>query len=174
MPDLLAPKSQFPAINLPLVGGGTFDTEDIGPGNFQIVVAYRGLHCPKCKGQLQEIDEMFADVLADGHEVIALSMDDEERAKKTKEDWDIEQLPIAYGLTIGQAKSLGLFMSDGISENEPAHFSEPGLFVLRKDGTVYAEYIQNTPFGRPNFKDLLEGLRYVTENDYPTRGTSVV
>lgn len=174
MTQLLEPKSAFPALEMDLVGGGKFDFDSVNPDNFQIVVAYRGLHCPKCKDQLKTIEGMMPDILADGHEIIAISMDSEERAKKTKADWEIEELPIAYGLEIGEAKQLGLFISDAISDKEPAHFSEPGLFVLRNDGTVYAEYIQNTPFGRPDLKDVLSGLKFIMENDYPTRGTSVV
>lgn len=79
----------------------------------------------------------------------------------------------AYGLELMDAKSLGLFISDSISDKEPHIFSEPGVFVVRPDGTLYAEYIQNTSFGRPDMEDILGGLNFVVKNDYPTRGASV-
>ena len=174
MTNLLTPKLQLPTLELPLLSGGTFSVEDASPEHFQIIVSYRGLHCPKCKAQLKAIDPMVADIRADGHDIVAISMDSEERAQKAKDDWGIEELPIAHSLELMDAKSLGLFISDAISDQEPKIFSEPGIFVVHSDGTLYAEIVQNTPFGRPDMQDLIDGLNFAVKNDYPTRGTSVV
>jgi len=174
MTNLLTPKSQLPAFELPLLSGGTFSVEEASPEHFQIIVSYRGLHCPKCKAQLKAIDPMVADIRADGHDIVAMSMDSEERAQKAKDDWGIEELPIAHSLELMDAKSLGLFISDAISDKEPKIFSEPGIFVVHSDGTLYAQIVQNTPFGRPDMQDLIDGLNFAVKNDYPTRGTSVV
>ncbi|WP_298913930.1 peroxiredoxin-like family protein [uncultured Algimonas sp.] len=173
MTNLMTPKSRIPEFELPLIGGGAFDTSDIVAENFQIIVAYRGVHCPKCKEQLEAIEPMVADIRADGHDIVALSMDTEERARKAHEEWDVSELPIAYDLELLDAKALGLFISDGISDKEPHIFTEPGLFVVRPDGTLYAQIVQNTPFGRPDVKDLVSGLNYAAKNDYPVRGTSI-
>lgn len=173
MPTLMTPKSKIPTIDVPLVSGGRFNMAEASPENFQIIVAYRGLHCPKCMTQLQAIDSLVADVRADGHDIVAVSMDSEERAQQAKKDWDIKDLPIAHSLELLKAKSLGLFISDSISDKEPHLFSEPGVFVVYPDGTLYAEIVQNTPFGRPDMQDILNGLNFVVKNDYPTRGTSV-
>lgn len=173
MPQLLNPKSQLPTLDVPLVGGDRFVLADSNPDYFQLVVIYRGVHCPKCKKQLQEIDAKVADIRADGMDVVAISMDDEERAKKAVKEWDIENLPIGYDLSLLTAKELGLFLSDSISDKEPKIFSEPALFVVKPDGALYAEYVQNTPFGRPDLEDLLSGMKFAAENKYPTRGTSV-
>lgn len=173
MTTLLIPKSKVPNIEVPLIDGGAFNMAEASPENFQIIVAYRGLHCPKCKAQLQAIDPMVADIRADGHDIVAISMDSEERAQKAKKDWKIEELPIGHSLELLDAKSLGLFISDSISDAEPHLFSEPGIFVVKADGTLYAQIIQNTPFGRPDMEDLMNGLNYAVKKDYPTRGTSV-
>jgi len=173
MPQLLNPKSRLPTLDVPLVEGGRFVLADSKPEYFQIVVIYRGVHCPKCKKQLQEIDAKVADIRADGMDVVAISMDDEARAKKAVKEWKIENLPIGYDLSLLSAKELGLFLSDSISDSEPKIFAEPGLFVVKPDGSLYAEYIQNTPFGRPDLDELLSGMKYAAENNYPTRGTSV-
>jgi peroxiredoxin len=169
----MIPKSKVPTIELPLVSGGTFNMAEASPENFQIIVAYRGLHCPKCKAQLKAIEPLVADIRADGHDIVAISMDTEERAQQAKTDWELEDLPIAHSLELLDAKSLGLFISDSISDKEPKIFSEPGVFVVRPDGTLYAEIVQNTPFGRPDMEEIVEGLNFVVKNDYPTRGTSV-
>ncbi|GHB02596.1 thioredoxin peroxidase [Algimonas arctica] len=173
MTTLMTPKSKIPTIELPLVSGGTFNMAEASPENFQIIVVYRGLHCPKCKAQLKAIDPRVADIRADGHDIVAVSMDTEERAQQAKTDWELEDLPIAHSLELLDAKSLGLFISDSISDKEPKIFSEPGIFVVRPDGTLYAEIVQNTPFGRPDMEDIVDGLNFVVKNDYPTRGTSV-
>ncbi|MEM7729266.1 MAG: redoxin domain-containing protein [Pseudomonadota bacterium] len=173
MPTLMTPKSRIASVEVPLLGGGTFDMSESDVENFQIIVVYRGVHCPKCKAQLETLEPMVADIRADGHDIIAVSMDSEDRAQKARDDWDIDELPLAYGLELMDAKSLGLFISDAITDTEPHHFAEPGIFVIQPDGTLYAEIVQNTPFGRPDMADLVKGLNFAVKNDYPPRGTSV-
>ncbi|MGA7397250.1 MAG: hypothetical protein WBW62_07360, partial [Solirubrobacterales bacterium] len=58
----------------------------------------------------------------------------------------------------------------GISDNEPALFNEPGLFLISPDATVFYESILSMPVGRPRLDDLLGGIDYWTANDYPARG----
>jgi hypothetical protein len=53
---------------------------------------------------------------------------------------------------------------------EPALFSEPGLFLVRADGTLYFASVQTMPFARPRFVDVVAALDYVIANDYPARG----
>jgi hypothetical protein len=57
-----------------------------------------------------------------------------------------------------------------IGFDEPALFSEPGLFVIRPDGTLYFGAVQTMPFARPAFGDILKALDFVIANDYPARG----
>ncbi|MDB2438233.1 AhpC/TSA family protein [Hellea sp.] len=173
MPHLLIPKIGVPNLIVPTVGGKTFSISEARPKNFQIVVFYRGLHCPKCKTQLQEIEENFDALKAQGLDVIAISMDNKARAEKTQKDWEIKHLPIGYDLSLETARMYGLFISDQRPDSkEPKIFSEPGLFVIKPDGTLYAEYIQNTPFGRPPIMDIAGGLDFVVKKGYPVRGTS--
>jgi hypothetical protein len=54
--------------------------------------------------------------------------------------------------------------------DEPALFSEPGVFLVRPDGTLYYGAVQTAPFARPNFNDLLGALDFVIANNYPARG----
>ncbi len=175
MPELINPKSRVPELDLPLVGGGQFDLhETSSPEKFTIIVAYRGLHCPKCKAQLQEIDPRVSELKTKGYSILAISMDGEERAVKAVTDWDLKNIPVAYDMGLLTAKAWGLFISDKHKgSEEPDLFSEPGLFVIKPDGSLYAEYIQNTPFGRPPLDDIIQGLEFVVKHDYPVRGTSV-
>lgn len=175
MPKLITPKSRFPDFDFPLVAGERFDLQDMDPPEaFTVIVAYRGLHCPKCKAQLQDIDPMVRALSSKGYRVVAVSMDSETRVKQTVKDWELKNIPVAYDMGLLSAKSFGLFISDKREgSEEPDIFSEPGIFVIKPDGSLYAQYIQNTPFGRPPLGDIIDGLEFVREHDYPTRGTSV-
>ena len=84
-------------------------------------------------------------------------------------------MPIGYGLPIETARAWGLFVSGGIGKTsigieEPALFSEPGLFLVRPDGTLYASIVQTMPFARPAFEQILQSMKIVKERNYPARG----
>ncbi len=57
-----------------------------------------------------------------------------------------------------------------ISDDEPAWFSEPGLFLIRSDGTVYYASVNSMPIGRPRLDDVLSAIDYAAKADYPARG----
>ena len=56
---------------------------------------------------------------------------------------------------------------------EPALFSEPGLFLIRPDRTLYFASVQTMPFARPHFADILAALDFVIAKNYPARGEVV-
>lgn len=166
----LKPRTKVPALDLPTVGGGRFDLGAKQPQTFTMLVFYRGLHCPICKGYIGDLDRKLEKFRERGVDAVAISADTRERAEQTKRDWGIERLPIAYDLGIDQARDWGLYISSSIKEEEPSLFSEPGLFLIRPDGTLYCASIQTMPFARPSFADVLQAVSFVTEKDYPARG----
>ncbi len=164
------PRERAPELELPLVGGGTFHLGDRRPERFTMIVFNRGLHCPVCQAQLREFDRRLDELTERGIEVVSVSGENAERATRMRTDWAIQRLPLAYGLTEQQMRAWGLFVSRAISDEEPAVFNEPALFLIRPDGTVYYESILSMPVGRPRLEDLLDGSDYWTANDYPARG----
>ena len=56
---------------------------------------------------------------------------------------------------------------------EPPFFPEPGLFLVRPDGTLFFSSVQSMPFARPHFDDVLSAIDYVLKHDYPPRGEVV-
>jgi hypothetical protein len=60
-----------------------------------------------------------------------------------------------------------------IGIEEPALFSEPGLFLVRPDGTLYYAAVQTMPFARPHFDELIGALDFAIAKDYPARGEHV-
>ena len=69
---------------------------------------------------------------------MAVSMDTKDRAQQAKDDWDIGNIPVAYGMTKDDVANWGLYLSTSIKEAELAQFAEPGLFWIKPDGTLYA------------------------------------
>ncbi len=175
LPNPLMPRQPVPALSLPLVGGGTWSLADQSPENFTLVVFYRGLHCPICSTYLGDLNRKAAQFAERGVTILVASSDGAERAAEAKENWGLDALEIAYGLSLGEARNWGLYVSSGIGKTsigieEPALFSEPGLFLVRPDGTLYFGTVQTMPFARPAFGDLLKALDFAIARDYPARG----
>jgi peroxiredoxin len=166
----IKPRTKVPALNLPLVGGGRFDLAARHPQSFTMLVFYRGLHCPICKAYLRDLDRRLDEFERRGVETVALSTDTREHAEQSRSEWGIERLMIAYGLGIDQARQWGLYISSGIKEPEPPLFAEPGLFLVRPDGTLYCSSIQTMPFARPSFAEISQAVAFIIEKNYPARG----
>ena len=110
-----------------------------------------------------------------GVNVVALSSDNAERAQAMAEKIKATHLKIGYGLSMASARQWGLYISTSrgktsLSIEEPALFSEPGVFIVRPDGTLYYGATQTMPFARPPFQDLLGAIDFAIAKDYPARG----
>ena len=164
------PGAPAPPLELPLAGGGRFRLADAAPRLFTMLVFNRGLHCPVCRAQLSELDRRFDELAEKGIDVVSISGESEQRASQMRDEWKIDKVPLAYGLSEAQMREWGLFVSRGITADEPAVFNEPALFLISPDGSVYYESILSMPVGRPRLDDLLGGVDYWTAHDYPARG----
>ncbi len=177
MTDLvpLLPRRAVPPLQVDLASGGTFDLAREKPAHFTLLVFYRGLHCPICKTQLRELESKLEEFDKRGVAVVAVSSDTKERAMQTRDGWGLTRLRIGYGLDLPAARRWGLFISSGrgmtsTGVEEPARFSEPALYLIRPDGTLYFGSVQTMPFARPHFADILAAIDYVLKNNYPARG----
>lgn len=169
------PDRATPALSLPLAGGGTWTLSERRPETFTMIVVYRGLHCPICRGYLKDLHGRLAAFARRGVEVVAVSSDSAERADETLASWHLEGLPLAHSLDAGTARAWGLYLSAGrgvtsMGVQEPAQFAEPGIFLVRADGRLYYASTQSMPFARPSFDDLLKAVDFALEKDYPARG----
>lgn len=174
----LIPRQAVPSLELPTVGGGTWSLADQKPENFTIVVVYRGLHCPICSMYLGDLNQKLEKFAEKGVSVFVASSDDEARASEAKEKWGLDKLTLGYGLSLEKAREWGLYVSAGIGTTsigveEPALFVEPGIFLVRPDGTLYFGSVQTMPFARPAFGDILKALDFVIGKGYPARGEVV-
>ena len=170
---MLVPGTKVPALDLPLTIPARFGLADQQPETFTMLVFYRGSHCPICRRYLEEIAGRLDALVEAGLSPFAISMDDEERAQVVHRDWQTGDLPLCYDLTQEQARQWGLYISTGREgSKEPARFSEPGLFLVRPDLSLYFAQVQSGPFTRPSLDQLLEGVKMVVEKGLPPRGTA--
>jgi peroxiredoxin len=158
-----------------LTAGGRF-TLGAAPGAaFDLLVVYRGLHCPICTKYLLELERLEPEFRRRGVQVIALSSDGEDRARQMAEKVKATGVKFAYGLSMSSARQWGLYISTSRGKTstgveEPPLFSEPGVFIVRPDGTLYYGAVQTMPFARPQFQDLLGAIDFAIAKDYPARG----
>lgn len=164
--------SQFPDIQAQIING---EKQSLGkPKNghdWKLIVVYRGKHCPICTKYLNQLEAVKSSFANAGADIIAVSADSKQQLEEHLEKLDIS-FPIAYGLTVEQMKTLGLYISNPRSEKETDHpFSEPAVFIINDKGQIQIIDISNAPFARPELQALANGLSFVRENDYPIRGT---
>jgi len=173
----LMPTQKTPPLQIETVGHGIWTLKESNPEHFNLVVFYRGLHCPACKKYLTELNRLCNKFAQNGVEVIAISADTKERAQKAVKDWGLDSLKVGFSFDLHKAEDWGLYVSarvEGSKIEEPEHFLEPALFIINPDDTLYASSVQNMPFARPQPSDLLEAVKFVTEQHYPARGRALV
>ena len=173
MLQTLTPDTTFPEVTLATLKNGEvkIGQPNSSCGDWQLVVVYRGKHCPICKAYLTELNGMLKDFAAINVDVIAISADPKDKAEASANDISYTGV-IGYGLSLDQMAELGVYISDPRSPEETDRpFAEPATFVVRDDGKLQIVDVSNAPFSRPALKGLLDGLKFIREKNYPVRGT---
>lgn len=172
---MLIPRQATPSLNLPLVGGGSFDLATDGGELGTLVCFFRGLHCPICATYLKELEALTPEFAKRGVKTVAVSSDGLERSQDMAAKFGADEARVAYDLSLSTAREWGLYISESrgktsIGIEEPTLFSEPGLFLVKNDGTLFYMSVQTMPFTRPSFKELLGAIDFAIANNYPARG----
>ena len=172
---MLIPRQKTPNLSLPILDGSTFDLASERSERGTVICFYRGLHCPICANYLKELERLVGAFVERGVSCIAVSSDDEERTWAMAEKIDAKALRFGYDLPLSVARDWGLYISTSrgttsIGIEEPALFSEPGLFMVSPDMSLYYGSVQTMPFVRPHFSELVSALDFAIANNYPARG----
>lgn len=171
----LLPRYPVPALNVPLTSGKPFVLGENPGERFDLLVFYRGLHCPICTKYLMELERLAPEFETRGVKIVAISSDSEERGREMTAKVKANIVQIGYGLSLWSARQWGLYISasrgkTSIGIEEPHLFSEPGIFIVRPDGTLYYAAVQTMPFARPQFQDLINAIDFAITKNYPARG----
>ncbi|MEN8683164.1 peroxiredoxin-like family protein [Marivita sp.] len=172
---MLIPRQKTPDLTLPTLDHGTFNLSSDTAERGTVICFYRGLHCPICANYLTELQKRVSDFAERGVATIAISSDGEERAQEMAEKIGADTLRFAYDLPLAKAREWGLYISTSrgktsIGIEEPELFSEPGLFMVNSDQTLYYGSVQTMPFVRPHFSELVGALDFAIQKNYPARG----
>lgn len=172
---MLHPRQAAPQLSVPTIAHGPFELAADRPERFTLVCFYRGLHCPICASYLKELERLTPQFLERGVATIAISSDDATRADAMARKINASQLRVGYALPLDVARQWGLYVSASLGKtsigiDEPPLFSEPGVFLVRPDNTIYYAYVQSMPFARPPFGEMVQALDFVIRRDYPARG----
>ena len=104
-------------------------------------------------------------------EVIAVSADNKERAQRAIDEWPLTRLRLGYNLSLDAARKLGLYISSATKEVEMPLFTEPGMFLIAPDQTLFATWISSYPLARPQLDEIIRGIDFIVDNNRPPRGT---
>ncbi|WP_299146397.1 peroxiredoxin-like family protein [uncultured Tateyamaria sp.] len=172
---MLMPRQKTPNLTLLTLDHGSFDLSADGSERGTVICFYRGLHCPICATYLTELEKRVDDFAERGVKTIAVSSDGEERTRAMADKISATKLRFAYDLPLDVAREWGLYISTSrgktsIGIEEPALFSEPGLFMVTPQQTLYYGSVQTMPFVRPHFSELVGALDFAIANEYPARG----
>ena len=137
---------------------------------WQMIVVYRGLHCPIYKtytAKIEAFPDKFDELETD---IVFISGGTAEKANNFAREVGLN-LSIAYDLSIQQMRQLGLYISEPRPNETDRLFQEPGLFVFNEKGQPHIVEISNAPFIRPEPELIIRGIMHIKKNNYPIRGT---
>jgi len=172
---MLTPRQKTPDLSLPTLDHGQFDLTTETAERGTVICFYRGLHCPLCTKYLADFQSRVADFADRGVATIAISSDGIDRTRAMAEKIGADTLRFAYDLPLQKARDWGLYISTSrgktsVGIEEPALFSEPGLFMVTPEQSLYYGSTQTMPFVRPHFSELVGALDFIIANNYPARG----
>lgn len=164
----------FPLISVPRLGGGEVILgQPIAPQDWQLIIVYRGKHCPMCTRFLTELNESLTAFNDLGVNVVAVSADPLSKAQDQIDPLGVGY-EVGYDLRVEQMQELGVYISTPRSpEENDRPFAEPGAFIVNDAGKLQLVDLSNAPFLRPHIPTLVSGLGYIRnpDNNYPIRGT---
>ena len=172
---MLLPRQKTPELAVPTLDHGAFDLSAETAERGTLICFYRGLHCPICANYLTDFQKRQSEFEDRGVSTIAISSDGRERTQEMADKIGATTLRFGYDLSLAKAREWGLYISTSrgttsIGIEEPALFSEPGLFLVTPEQTLYYGSVQTMPFVRPHFSEMVGALDFAIKANYPARG----
>ena len=160
----------MPRFSLPVVGGGELQIGGTRE-RCQLIVVYRGLHCPMCVDYFHSLSARKSEFDAIEIDIVGMSSDPRDRAE-TFVGKTGATFPVTYGLSLDQMRALGLYISAPKAQPETDRpFAEPGMFLVNRAGQIHSVDISSVPWSRPEPGALLRGLAHMQKVGSAIRGT---
>ena len=123
----LAAGDAFPKITVKSLEGDDITLGQPKEGtDWQMIIVYRGRHCPLCTKYLNQLEGYKERLFANKVDLVAVSADSKELLESQLKKLDISY-PIYYELSLKQMETLGVYISVPRSEKATDHnFAEPG------------------------------------------------
>jgi peroxiredoxin len=136
------------------------------------VIFFRGHWCPFCRLNVRAVIKAYDRIRALGADVVAVMPETQEYAAKFKTEADapfpvLSDLDNGYALSLNLAIGLGVEIERLLSYLDMAGFHGndgwllpiPATFVIRRDGTVQARFVDPDFRHRMAIEDLLAALK---------------
>lgn len=159
----------LPAVTVSLLDG-TFVDLPGADDRWTLFIVYRGKHCGRCTKYLNGLEQTQGEWRDAGFDIVVTSADPKEKteANVAEHGWTF---PMGHSLVEADMRRLGLYVSDPLTpEENDRRFAEPGVYVLRDDGSIQIAAISNGPSARPDLAELLDGMIFTIKNAKPARG----
>lgn len=157
--------SKVPELTLRTIDGELFNLNEAIRNKPTVLIFYRGGWCPYCNLQLGQIQEIEADIIKYGYQIIAISPDKPEKLIESIDKHKMNYLLLsdsnmagakAFGIafkldeaTIKKYEGYGIDLVDASGE-EHYYLPVPSVFVVGTDGIIKFEYVN------PNYKVRLD------------------
>ena len=157
--------ANVPELTLRTVNGKLFNLNETIRNKPTVLIFYRGGWCPYCNMQLGQLQDIEAEIIKSGYQIIAISPDRPGKLSESIDKYKMNYLLLsdsnmaaakAFGIafrldeaTIKKYDGYGIDLVDASGEK---HYSlpVPAVFVIGTDGIIKFEYVN------PNYKVRLE------------------
>ncbi|MGI9321967.1 MAG: redoxin domain-containing protein [Pseudomonadales bacterium] len=162
-----------PDFNIRLLNGGSWSSRAPAADKFTLLTIYRGMWCPHCKQQLQELDGLVDDFKQRGVSIVAASADTEDRAGQMAADYGLKNLVLGCEVPIDSARAMGVFISKRVKDIEMPLFCEPASLLIDKNANLFAAWIASCAFARTPPAGILTYVDFLADHsDRPPRGSA--
>ncbi len=148
----------IPDIALKAPDGSAHQVAQIIEEKPTILLFYRGGWCPYCNAHLSEIQEVEAEIINLGYQLIGISPDSPENLKVTDEKKQLNyglysdasgEFTKAMGIAFQSPEKYSGMLRDVSDGQNQGFLPVPSVFVVDQSGTILFEYIN------PNYKTRL-------------------